>query len=249
MTIQDLISVVLSKIKLIILFTIVGGVAAFCFADFVMPLKYSTYVRLYVKSSTNTSTDINTTQIDTAKALAETYIVILSEKDVYERISDKFSEDYDINDLKPYVPTVTDKTTGELKVSPSYIKGCISISVVDDTEILNISATTEMPEIAADMCTYMAEIAPDILMKTAKAGVVEAINEPDVPESPVSPNVPKLTVMGAMAGMIGCAAVVILLSFFNNKVTTGNDLKERLEVAILAEIPTFDTKSTKGAYK
>lgn len=255
MTIQDLVSIVLSKLKIIVLCAILGGIAAFFYSEYAMPLKYSTSVKLYVKSSTNVSTtgDTNTGEIETAKALAETYIVILNDSSVYERISTKFSEDYDVEtQLAPYIPTTTDKKTGEIIVSPSYIQGCVSVSAVDETEILNISAVSEVPQIAADICDYMAEVAPDVLKRVTKAGSVELIDNAgaQVPTNPVSPNVKKMTVMGVMVGLIGAAAVVILISFFNNKVTTANDLKEKFGVPILAEIPTFDTKlKKKGVYK
>lgn len=254
MTIQDLVSIVLSRIKIIILFAILGGIAAYFYAEYAMPLKYSTNVKLYVKSSTsvNTSGDANTQELEAAKILAETYIVILNDGSVYERISEKFSEDYDVKtQLAPHIPTITDKKTGELIVSPSYIQSCVSISAVDETEILNISAVTEIPQVAADICDYMAEVAPDVLKRVAKAGSVELIDNAGakVPNAPVSPNVKKMTVMGIMVGLIGCAAVVILISFFNNKVTTANDLKDKFGVPILAEIPAFDTKLKKGVYK
>ena len=169
---------------------------------------------------------------------------------VLEKIGEKFAEEYNLDELaKNNIPVITNKKTGEKIVSPSYIQSCISISAVDETEILSVSATTTIPQISADMCNYMLEVAPDILKKVVNAGSVEAINEPSVPTTPVSPNVKKITVMGAMVGLIGCAAVVILIRFFNNKVTTAADLKDKFGVPILAEIPTFDSKLKKGAYK
>ena len=254
MTIQDLVSIVLSRIKIIILFAIIGGLAAFFYAEYAMPVKYSTSVKLYVKNSTSANGDgtTNAQDLETAQKLAETYIVVLNDGSVYEKISDKFSEDYDVEEqLAPYVPTTKDKETGEVKVSPSYIQGCVSLSAVDETEILNVSAVSTVPQVAADICDYMAEVAPDVLKRVTKAGAVELIDNQGakVPTAPVSPNVKKMTVMGIMVGLIGAAAVVILISFFNNKVTTANDLKEKFGVPILAEIPTFDTKIKKGAYK
>ena len=248
MTIQDFISIMLSKIKLIILFTIVGGIIAFSIAEFVMPRKYASSVRLFVKSST-TSANANMSEISTAQALAGTYIVILQDNyDVYERISEKFSEDYTMDKIREYVPTTTNED-GEEIVSPSYLKGCFSISIVDSTEILNVSAISNHPQISQSMCKYMSEVAPDVLKRITKAGDVQAFDSPKVSNVPVSPNVKKTTAIGALLGLVISTLVILLFSFFNNKVTSANELKEKFGVSILAEIPNFEMKVKKGAYK
>lgn len=248
MTIQDFISIVLSKIKLIILFTIVGGIIAFSIAEFAMPRKYASSVRLFVKSSTTTSTNASLGEMSTAQALADTYIVILKDTDVYERISEKFSEDYTMDNVREYLPVVKN-SKGEEMVSPGYLQGCFSISKVDSTEILNVAAISKHPQISQSMCKYFAEVAPDVLKRVVKAGSVEAFNTPKASNSPVSPNVNKITLIGALLGLVISTVVILLISFFNNKVTSANELKDKFGVSILAEIPNFEMKVKKGAYK
>lgn len=250
MTIQDLIAIILAKIKFIIIMAIIGGVAAFCVADFLMPIKYATSVKIYVKSSANTGTGTTTTtELTTARTLAETYIIILGDISVYERVADKFMEEYEAEELeKANIPLEPDEK-GNLRVSPSYIKGCVSILSVNESEVLQISATTQIPQIAADICNYMVEVAPDVLRRVTKAGSVEEISAPKVPTAPSSPNVKKITVMGILVGIIGSMALVIILRYFNNKVMSSSDIREKFDVPILAEIPNFDTKIKKGVYK
>ena len=250
MTIQDLIAIILAKIKFIIIMAIIGGVAAFCVADFLMPIKYATSVKIYVKSSANTGTGTTTTtELTTARTLAETYIIILGDNSVYERVADKFMEEYEAEELeKANIPLEPDEK-GNLRVSPSYIKGFVSIASVNESEVLQISATTQIPQIAADICNYMVEVAPDVLRRVTKAGSVEEISAPKVPTAPSSPNVKKITVMGILVGIIGSMALVIILIYFNNKVMSSSDIREKFDVPILAEIPNFDIKNKKGVYK
>lgn len=250
MTIQDLIAIILAKIKFIIIMAIIGGVAAFCVADFLMPIKYATSVKIYVKSSANTGTGTTTTtELTTARTLAETYIIILGDNSVYERVADKFMEEYEAEELeKANIPLEPDEK-GNLRVSPSYIKGCVSIASVNESEVLQISATTQIPQIAADICNYMVEVAPDVLRRVTKAGSVEEISAPKVPTAPSSPNVKKITVMGILVGIIGSMALVIILIYFNNKVMSSSDIREKFDIPILAEIPNFDIKNKKGVYK
>lgn len=251
MTIQDLFAMLVAKVKFIIIMAIIGGVAAFCVADFLMPIKYSTAVKIYVSSSTNASTggDTTTTKITTARTLAETYIIILDDGSIYERIADKFMEEYEAEELQRVNVPMEEDAKGNLRVSPSYIRSCVSISSINESEVLQISATTQVPQIAADICNYMVEVAPDVLRRVTKAGSVEEISSPKVPTSPSSPNVKKITVMGVLAGIIGTSALIILIGYFNNKIVSSSEVREKFGIPILAEIPNFDAKTKKGVYK
>lgn len=251
MTIQDLLAIILAKIKFIILMAIVGGVAAFCVADFLMPIKYSTSVKIYVKSSTDTNNVgvATQTEISTARTLAETYIIILDDISIYERIADKFMEEYDVEELQKAQVPMSDDGKGGLRVSPSYIRGCVSISSVNESEVLLVSATTGIPQLAADICNYMVEVAPDVLRRVTKAGSVEEISAPKVPTAPSSPDVKKITLTGVLIGIVGSMALVILLSYFNNKIIASSDIRDKFGVPILAETPNFETKTKKGVYK
>ncbi|MDE6148804.1 MAG: lipopolysaccharide biosynthesis protein [Ruminococcus sp.] len=250
MTIQDLFAILLAKIKFIIIMAIIGGVAAFCVAEFWMPIKYSTSVKIYVKSSTNTSTGNTTTaDLTTARTLAETYIIILDDTSIYEKVADKFMEEYEAEELQRVNIPLESDSEGNLRVSPSYIRGCVSISSVNESEVLQISATTQIPQIATDICNYMVEVAPDVLRRVTKAGSVEEISAPKVPLAPSSPNVKKITVMGILVGIIGSVALIVLISYFNNKIVSSSEVREKFGVPVLAEIPNFDTKTKKGVYK
>lgn len=250
MTFQDMLAVLIMRIKFIILIAVLGGVSAFCVSEFLITKKYQSSVQIYVKSTADTSAtgDINATQISTAKSLAETYIIILNDNTVYERIADRFSDEYEPEKLNGRVPMIKNDK-GELQISPSYIKSCVSIAAVNESEILQISAQTEYPQISADICNYMVDVAPDILRRVTKAGSVEEISAPKVPTAPSSPNVKKNTAAGVLAGIVLSIAFVLLHRYFNNRVIGASDIKERYGVSVLAEIPSFEIKTTKGAYK
>lgn len=251
MTIQDMIAVLIMRIKVIFLMAALGGVAAFCAAEFLLPIKYQSSVQIYVKSTNDTATtdEINAGQINTAKALAETYKIILTDKTVYERVSDRFSEEYEVETLKSAGVPMQKNDEGKLIVSPSYIKSCVTISAVNESEILQIDAQTENPQIAADICNYMVDVAPDVLRRVTKVGSVEAISAPKVPTVPSSPNVKKVTASGVLVGIVISVALILLHRYFDNKVISATDIKNKYGVPVLAEIPAFDHKSPKGAYR
>ena len=60
-----LFSLFLSKLWMIILAAIIGGTGAFCYSKFVLPLKYSSHISMYVQSYTtlNEDPDLNVNNI------------------------------------------------------------------------------------------------------------------------------------------------------------------------------------------
>ena len=69
------------------------------------------------------------------------------------------------------------------------------MTAVDETEVIKITANTENPEVSADLCNIIGEIAPDFLIRVVGAGSVEIIDTATASDKPVSPNVPLITVI------------------------------------------------------
>lgn len=114
------------------------------------------------------------------RTLAETYEIILDDLSTYEKISDKFMDEYEAEELeKSDIPLETDEK-GNRRVSPSYIQSCMSITAENKTEVLKVQATNKTPQIAADICNYITEVAPDILSRVTKDASIEVMGEPTI---------------------------------------------------------------------
>lgn len=248
MNVKDVVNLLLSRIKLIILITLLGTAAGFCLAKFVMPLQYTSSIKIYVKNSTTAASDGATYQdLTAAKSLAETYIVILNDDSVYEEVSDRLIADYDVKDLGNYF-TVKKDDAGKEYIPTSELKDIVSITAINNTEVLQISCTCEVPKFAADVCTYIFDITPDLIKRVTQAGSVEIVSEAKVPTVPSGPNIKLITMIGCFAGLAVAIALVIIMNYFDNAVTGGDEIKARFNVPILAEIPDI-FMDEKGAGK
>ena len=69
------------------------------------------------------------------------------------------------------------------------LSGVISMQSVNQTEVLQISAETVSPELSAEICNTLAEVAPSVLQRVVKAGSVEVIGSAKAPQNASSPNV------------------------------------------------------------
>lgn len=257
-SLQDLLNIVLGRIRMIILLTVIFGAAGYCAAKFVMTPKYTSSIKIYVTGSNlenrDNETGLSVQEQQAAKNLAATCIVILDDVSVYEAISDKLLEDYAVDDLANYfsVRESIDPITGESKlyIPTGQIKKLINITAINNTEVLQVTCTTEVPKFSADICMYISELAPALITRTVRAGSVETVSEARVPSAPSGPNVKKFTALGAFAGMALAVFIAFILSLLDNTVSTGEDIKERFNIPVLAEIPDIfmDEKGGSGKY-
>ncbi|MBO5449564.1 MAG: lipopolysaccharide biosynthesis protein [Ruminococcus sp.] len=249
MNVKDIVNLLLSRIKLILLITVLCTAAGFCFAKFVLPLKYTSSIKIYVKSTNSAAATegISYSEITAAKSLASTYIVILDDRSVYEEVSKRLIQDYDTKDLANYF-TIKKDDDGNEYIPEGQLQSIVNISSVNDTEVLQVSCTSEVPKFAADICTYISDLAPDLIKRVTQAGSVETVSPAKVPVSPSGPNLKLITMVGCLAGLVISIALVIIMDYFDNAVTGGEEIKARFNVPILAEIPDI-FMDEKGAGK
>lgn len=241
-SIRNLIALMLSKIWLIAIITLIMGLGSFFVSKFLVSPRYESFTTMYVKNSavsseTNTNVDLN--DLYASKSLASTYITVLKSNAVMKQVGVKLTERYDMDDLA-LMFSVKNK---EIKVSS--IKKCFTMTAVDQTEVIKITANTPDPDISSDMCNIMAEIAPEFLIRVVGAGSVEIIDTAVPENSPVSPNVRLITLIGIIAGFSLAVLVILLVDYFDDTIKDTEELTNRYNKAILGEIQTIDLDKTK----
>jgi capsular polysaccharide biosynthesis protein len=239
---RELFDVFLSKLGYIIICAVVCAVAAFFFTKLALPYQYTSSVSLYVTNNTYTSgisDSVNISDVNASQQLVDTYRIILSDDVVMDNISERLNEEYDQADLSRFIDYALNDND-ELMPSTDSIKKCIDFSAVEETEILKVSVTTGSPKLSAEICSYITEIAPETIIRVIGAGSVEPIGKVKVPKAPSGPNVKKNTAMGFVAGFVLALAIVFLIYFMDNTLTNGDAFKNRIDLPVLGEIPSYD---------
>ena len=193
-TIKDLIALLLSKIVFLVVCTLAVGVAALLTSCFIMPPKYESYVSMYVKNGNfnkEEQNDVDLNDLNASKSLVSTYIAVLKSNTLMSEIGDKLVETYDQGKLSASF------SLKDGKISPDAILSCFTMSAVEETEVMKITANTEDPELSAALCEIMGELAPNFLVRVVGAGSVEIVDTPLPNDKPVSPNIPLITLIGA----------------------------------------------------
>ncbi len=229
-----------SRIWLIIAVSIVGFVITFVFTKTFIPDTYATSFSIYIKNTTNKTVmdTLNSADITAAQSLAQTYIAILDDDSVIDEISNNLMEKYSTEELANYF--VMEEEDGEYKINTKSMRSCLNFSQVNETELLTITGYSTDPVMAADICSSVEAIAPDVLIRVVGAGAVESVGHAKVPKVPVAPNVLKNSVFGFMLGFIIAVAFIVIRHMLDNTVKGVETLKARYNMPILAEIPFYE---------
>ena len=117
-TIKDLLTLLWNHLMIIVVITLCGGVAAFSFSKFVLPVKYSSHITMYVQSYTGISETVNVqNNISNSKQLVNTYLEVLKDDAVMNAVGDLLIEQYDLNKLRKIF-----KISDQGKIEPSSIR-------------------------------------------------------------------------------------------------------------------------------
>ncbi|MBP5378279.1 MAG: lipopolysaccharide biosynthesis, partial [Ruminococcus sp.] len=233
-SIKDLISLFLSKIWLLIIVTIIGGAAAFCFSKFVLPLEYSSHISMYVQSYTGISENANQqNNISNSKQLVNTYMEVLKDDAVMNAVGAKLKEQFDEYTL------VNNFGYADGKISPAAIRNCLSITSVTDTSAVKIVATTKNAEVSAAICNDLTEVAPDYVEEAVGVGSINTIDVAKVYNTPVAPNMKKNAALGALGALALACMIIFLIDFFDNTVKDTDALGKEFKKPIIGEIASF----------
>ena len=196
---------------------------------------------MYVKNNNSAGADVNPNanvdlnDLNTAKSLAATYITVLKSQSVMEQVGERLQEKYTVEELSGYF-IVRNK-----KISLNSLSNSFTMSFVDGTEVIKITANTLNPAVSADLCNIMADIAPSFLIRIVGAGSVEIIDVARPVEKPVFPNIPLTTVIGIIIGFSVSVLIVLLVDYFDDTIKEGEELTDRFNKAMLGEVEELES--------
>lgn len=182
---------------------------------------------------------INNNDLTVSKSLVSTYIVILNNDVVMDEVGSQLAKEYTEEELSRYF------TLKNGKVTDTSLKACFSMTAVDETEVLKITATTQNAELSASLCNIMADVAPEFLIRVVGAGSVEKIGDAKIYDTPVSPNVTKNTAIGFAAGAMLAILVILVIDFFDNTIKDSSELGEHFQKPMIGEIQSIGGKVKK----
>ena len=228
-----IIKVIWHRLWAVILVAALGGVLAFAYATYSIKPRYQTSTLMYVNNnaiSVNGSRGltVSASSLTAAQGLVETYVVILN--------------------TRKTLSAVLEKSGLDDKYSYSQLKSMIHAEAVNGTEIFEVTVTSTNPEEAALIANTIAAVLPDKIADVMDGNLAKVVDYAVVNNRKVSPNATRYATVGIVVGAVACAALLVLIDFFDDVIRGEEDVKQVLDAPILATIPNLLDSSNSRTY-
>ncbi|MEG2596421.1 MAG: Wzz/FepE/Etk N-terminal domain-containing protein [Ruthenibacterium sp.] len=199
-----------------ILFAVGGGL----FTAFLITPQYEASATMIVNTRQDQNAVVTSDQLNSARNLVSTYGIIVR------------------SDM------VLDKVIAALNLPMNYqeLGKKVTVSAVNETQVMEITATDPDPALAKAIVKEITKISPDVIMDTVEAGSVKVISESRAGENPVSPNLMMNIAVSFMLGLVVTTGIVLLKEMLNNTFKTDADITKNLHLPILGVIPKVGDK-------
>lgn len=214
---KELIGAILSKAWLVILCTLILGIAGFVVSSYVMTPKYESTTKVYILNKASDKVTVNDTQL--ASQLTKDYEQLIKSRTVLEQVM----KNCEIEDE-----------------SYETFAGRIAIQTVVDTRIISITVTDTDPQMAQKLANGIREEAAVHIKNVTDVEAVNVADEANLPMNPSSPSVVKYSALGAFIGMFLSMGAVVVAFLMDDTIKTSEDIEKYLGLSTLAMIPNED---------
>ena len=219
---QEIFNLLMKKIVWIILCAAVCGLIGFAVNWFFLKPVYQADAMIIVNTRDEQNVLITNDQINSARQLVNTYEVILKSDTVLDQV----------------ISALTARgLSGANRLTVSNLKKKITVTPVNNTQVMKISAQDYDPDLALAMVDEILTVAPSIIIRTVKAGSVEVVSFPKLEPKPVSPKKMRNLVLSVAGGAVAAAAFIIIQDLLDNTVKTDEDIRKKLDMPVLGVIP------------
>ena len=211
-------------IAIILFFLVIGSVYTFAF---VKP-KYKSYTTLVLAqtdvmvSENEKQQGITQSDLTLNQKLVSTYSELVKTKNVLREV---------ISELK-------------LNVEEEELKKNVTVKLVEDTELIQITVTNRNALDAKNIANKIAEIFSDRIKEIYKINNITIVDEAEEATEPYNINHIRDLAIFMVIGLVVAVIYVLLTNLLDSTVKSAEDIEKELEVSVLASIPMLkDEKS------
>ena len=223
------------KVQIILIILIFAVVGIIYTIGFVTP-EYTSSTSLVLAGAesegqtASTANSITTTDITINSKLVSTYSVIVKSKDVLGQV---------ISNL-------------DMNISWEQLRNNVTVSSVEDTEVIQISVTNGNSQYAADIANEIAKVFIEKVSEIYNINNVYVLDEAEVENVPSNINHSRDVIIFAFIGVIIAVVYVLVANMLDTTIKTAEDIEKQFKLPVLASIPVYGTemqKKRKGGKK
>ena len=205
-------------ILIVLIFIVLGVIYT---VGFTTPMYSSSTTLLLAGSESSgeeTTNSITTTDITLNSKLVSTYSVLVRSKDVLSQV---------ISNLG-------------MNISWESLRNNVKVSSVEDTEVIEISVTTNNAENSANIANEIAKVFTEKVAEIYNINNVHVVDEAEPENTPSNINHEKDVIIFAFIGLVVAVIYVLLANMLDTTVKTAEDIEKEFKLPVLASIPVYE---------
>ena len=224
-SLSELFEIVKPNLVYIILFSIILGLGSFLVTKLASePIYQSEATMLGNNRRDDASGNITSDEINSARNLASVYSIIIKSDAVMIPVLDSLN----------------------LDMLPSQLASKVSVSAVDNTQVMRVSVKDTEPELAQLINQEILNVAPDIIVDMVEAGSARIVSYPQIPVNPISPNLKMNVLVATMLGFMLSTGFVFVRHLMDKTFRTEKDIENQLGIPVIGVIPNVQSVKKGG---
>ena len=217
---KELIGIFWEKKTTIILLIAIFMVLGFIYTSFIVVPEYtsSTTLLLAQAGSKEDSSAITTTDLTLNSKLISTYSKLVKSDKVIRKVKSNLG----IDD------------------SEESIKASVSVSAVEDADIIEIKAVNTDAEKAAQIANETAKVFMEAVKELYKIENIYTVDPAEVEEQPSNVNTVKDIIIFSAVGLVLGVGFIFIAYMLDNSIKDQDDVEKNIHVPVLANIPVYE---------
>ena len=220
------------KVQIILIVLIFAVIGIIYTMGFVTPVYTSSTTLVLAgteseEQATSTANSITTTDITINSKLVSTYSVLVRSKDVLGQVIFNLGID----------------------ISWEQLRNNVTVSSVEDTEVLEISVTNGNPQYAADIANEIAKVFSDKVAEIYNINNVHIVDEAETPTGPSNINHTKDVIIFAFIGVVVAVIYVLIANMLDTTIKSADDIERLYKLPVLVSIPVYGADMQKKKKK
>ena len=216
---KDLFNYFLSKKLYIILITLLAVILGFSYTNFFKTPMYKSYTTILLTKENDTNS-ITYNDINLNKNLVDTYSEIIRSRKVVGKVINNLNLDYSIGQLQSR----------------------ISVSSINDTEIIKITVIDEDSKKATDIANETASVFNAEVIKLYNIQNIGVVDKAEEAMSPYNINNMKSLVLALAIGLVISFGLVFIMFYFDNTIKSAEEIEEKLGLPVIGKVPVVGGK-------
>lgn len=223
-TLKGAVRILTKNLLVILICSALGFAAAFLISKFLVQPTYQSTAKLYVYTKSDHTQTTNydyLNDLNYAQKVVNTYIEMLRTDSFYQAVKEKSGLNYSVEEMKTM----------------------ISFTVLNETEVFQVSASSGKPEDAKKLADAITALAPQTISSIQESALLKVVDPPGFPASPSSPNITLNSIIGFLLGVITAVLFVLLKEMLDIRIKQEEDLLSHYNLPVLGSIPAFEGKN------